>query len=462
MRLNFYYVSRNYLQLLIPEVVKMHTKVETSRPSRIKLTDRILKNFFENIFPGTISELATVKGLSYTLVYNLVHGRIHSISPVDYRRIFGEAPPYQEPKRVDGAFFRKMVRMWLYLNDEITEADLYKEFYKGKNFKRVDYRIFSGEIRTIDSRLERMMEEKFLNHGFERSEIREGIAELKKLDEHERIPYENIKPALDYLEESLSVNPSHILNQWSARYESGELKTVPDLIYDYASDLKRRTEEAIKSGSRFELENLREEIYGRRKGLTLFSEVEEELEFLRKHAGKSPKKYLGRSISVYKKSKLKRIASRRAHKIKDDCKKFIEQKPEFTLLSVPNSFAKLAVRPLVSVLRSYLVRRTLGGENKTREKALLTPSRYSKEKYGEEEYGFTSVDKAARALGMSQRAFDLLLCEHSDVFRRMGLYDEKWYLPNLYLKEIMEKEGFDLIVSKYEFLAKNGKSSPCS
>ncbi len=440
----------------------MHTRVETSRPGRIKLTDRILKNFFDNIFPGTVSELATVKGLSYTLVYNLVHGRIHSISPADYRRIFGEAPPYQEPKRVDGTFFREMVRVWLYLNEEITEADLYKEFHKGKNFKRVDYRIFTGEVRTIHSKLERMMEQKFLNPGFNRSEIREGIAELKKLDEQERIPYEDIKPALDYLEESLAVNPSHILNQWSARYESGELKTVTDVIYDYASDLKRRTEEAIKSGSRLEREKLREEIYGRRKGLTLFSEVEEELQFLQKHAGKSPKRYLGRSISVYKKSKLKRIASQKAQKIKDDCCKFIEQRPEFTLPSIPKSYAKHTIRPLVSVLRSYLIRRTLGGENKTHERDLLRPSRHSKEEYTREVYGFTSVDKAARALGMSQGAFDLLLCEHSDVFRRMGTYDEKWYLPDLYLKEIVEKEGFDLIVSKYEFLAKNGKNHSCS
>ena len=47
----------------------------------------------DNIFPGKVSELATVKGLSYTLIYNLVHGRIHSLSKSDYRRIFGEEPP---------------------------------------------------------------------------------------------------------------------------------------------------------------------------------------------------------------------------------------------------------------------------------------------------------------------------------------------------------------------------------
>jgi hypothetical protein len=63
---------------------------------------------------------------------------------------------------------------------------------------------------------------------------------------------------------------------------------------------------------------------------------------------------------------------------------------------------------------------------------------------------------------MSKKAFDLLLCHHSDVFRRIGIYEEKWYLPNLYLKEIVEKKGFDLVALKYESLARNGKGSPCS
>ena len=85
----------------------------------------------------------------------------------------------------------------------------------------------------------------------------------------------------------------------------------------------------------------------------------------------------------------------------------------------------------------------------------------TKEEYEKEEYGYTSVDNAARVVGMSKRAFDLLLCEHSDIFKRIGIYDEKWYLPNLYLREVVEKEGFDLIRLKYEFLARNGKNLSC-
>jgi hypothetical protein len=439
----------------------MHSRAETSHPQRIRLTGGIRRIFFDKIYPGTVSELATVKGLSYNLVYNLVHGRIHSLSKSDYRRIFGDEPPNQVPKRIDGTFFRDMVRLWLFLNDDITESDLYEEFHKGKKFKRVDYRIFSGEIMSIDPRIERIMEQKFLDHGFSRSEIEKGIRELDRMGEEDRVDYEEIRPVLDYLEDALGVNPSRILKQWAFRYESGELRTVPERIYTYALELKKRTEQAVSSGSRFALEKVKEEIYGRRRGLTLYSEIEEELVFLRKYAKRSPKRYLGRSISTYRKTKLKRIASWRAQKIKDDCHEFLKNRLDLPLRSIPKSYAKPRVGGLLSFLRGYLVDKMTNAEDRPDEKTILTPYRYHKEEYEKEEYGYTSVDNAARALGMSKRAFDLLLCDHSDIFKRIGIYDEKWYLPNLYLKEVVEKEGFDLIKLKYEFLARNGKSLSC-
>jgi hypothetical protein len=439
----------------------MHSRVEKPHAQRITLTDGIRRIFFDKIYPGTVSELATVKGLSYNLVYNLVNGRIHSLSKSDYRRIFGEDPPNQVPKRVDGASFRDMVRLWLFLNDDVTESDLYEEFYKGKKFKRVDYRIFSGEIRSIAPRLERIMEQKFLDHGFSRSEIENRVRELDRMGKEERVDYDEIRPVLDYLADTLDVNPSRILKQWSFRYESGELRTVPDRIYAYALELKKRTEEAVSTSSRFALEKVKEEIYGRRKGLTLYSEVEEELEFLRKYARKSPKRYLGRSISAYRKTKLKRIASWRAQKIKDDCNEFLKNRLDLPLRSIPKSYVKLRINGLLSFLRGYLVDKMTDAEERPDEKTILTPYRYHKEEYEKEEYGYTSVENAARVLGMSKRAFDLLLYEHSDVFKRIGIYDEKWYLPNLYLREVVEKEGFDLIRLKYEFLARNGKSLSC-
>ena len=69
----------------------------------------------------------------------------------------------------------------------------------------------------------------------------------------------------------------------------------------------------------------------------MFSEVEEELEFLRKFGGKNPRQYLGRSVSHYKKSRLKRIVSWRALKIKDACFKLIDDYPELALKSLPKS-----------------------------------------------------------------------------------------------------------------------------
>ena len=121
---------------------------------RVQITEQILKN----IFKGNVSELAIDKGLSYTLLYNLIHGRIRSLSSRDYKIIFGEEPLYQELKSVDGGYFRGMVRLWLFLNNEITEATLYREFYPDKNFRRVDYRIFTGKVKAISTRLEKIME----------------------------------------------------------------------------------------------------------------------------------------------------------------------------------------------------------------------------------------------------------------------------------------------------------------
>lgn len=436
----------------------MYSKTPTSEQQRIKLTPPMLRNFFENIFDGDVPKLSYEKGLSYTLVYNLVCGRIHSLSEKDYKTIFGEEPPYQEPKRVNGEFFRGMVRLWLFLNDDVTEADLYKEFCQGKRFRKVDYRIFNEDIKTIEARLEKIMEEKFLNQGLDRPEIERWIQEREQLNIEERVSYEEIKPILDYLEETLEVNPSRVLNQWLLRYESGELKTVPVKIYDYALKLKKTTEKALRSESELDIEKIREEIYGKRKGLTLFAEVKEELEFLQKHAGKSPKKYLGRSISTYKKSKLKRIASWRAQKIKDDCDELIRTRPGFALLSIPKKYLNMRVLELVFILKSYLKTRVRGDENGAYESVKLMPSLYSKEAYETEKYGYTGMEKAAHALGMSQKAFDLLVAENCELFRRIGRYTEKWYLPDLYLKELREKEGFHLIIAKYEWLAKGDQN----
>lgn len=454
--------KRYDISLAMLEVFAMNEKTRTLDEPRIKLSEQMSEKLFEDIFHifhGKISELAAEKGLPYALVYNLAHGRIRSLSARDYRIIFGEEPLYQEPERVDGVYFRGMVKLWLFLNDDRTETDLYREFHPDKKSSRVDYRILNGKVKTVKTRLEKIMERKFFNQGFDRSEVKEWIAELELIHDEDRVSYEDIKPSLEYLEETLEVSPTRVLNQSYARYESGELKTVPKKVYDYALKLEKRAEEAINSGSKSEIEKLREEIYGKRHGLILYAEVEDELKFLQKYGGKSAKKYLGRSISKYEKSILKRVAFRRAQRIIDDCNELINNRPKLSILSLPKSHLKARLRRVLSILKSQLLLRVIGNEGKTYEKSVLTPLFYEKGKYGIAKYAFISMGRAAYALEMSKKAFDLMVAGNRDIFRRIGHYDGKWHLPTLYLKELSEKEGFYLIKAKYELLAKVCKES---
>jgi hypothetical protein len=121
---------------------------------------------------GEVSGLSAHTGLPYGLIYNLVRGRIHSLSVAEYRRIFGETPPVQKQKRVKGDYFRGMVRLWMFLHQGTRGKDLYREFYLGRrSLKKVDYRIFSGATKTVEGRIERAMELKFLSQGLDRPQI---------------------------------------------------------------------------------------------------------------------------------------------------------------------------------------------------------------------------------------------------------------------------------------------------
>jgi hypothetical protein len=352
-----------------------------------------------------------------------------------------------------------MVKVWSFLNDDVTEAGLYREFYPDKKPGKVDYRIFTGEVNTVTPRLEKIMEQKFLDQGVSKFETKEWINDFNLIQKKERVSYEAIKPVLDYLEQNLEVNPSRILNQFYARYESGELVSVPKGIYDYALKLRDRAEEVLHSGSRFEIENLREEIYGKREGLTLFSEVEAELEFLQRCGGKSPKKYLGRSIGNYKKSKLKRIATWRARRIKYECDEFLKnEQPNTPLQSIPQSCMKMRLATILSILTSYSIKKLIEDKNGTYERDILTPHTHDWREYESGEDGYTRMDHASSVLGMSKRAFDLVVAAHSDIFRQIGIYEKGWFLPDLYLEEIMEKAGFSIIKAKYEFLARGHRN----
>jgi hypothetical protein len=430
----------------------MSSRTDTSNQPRTRVTQEILDIFLGKVFRGNISDLAREKGLPYTLVYNLMCGRIRSLSFKDYRILFGDDPPPQDPERVQGDYFRGMVRLWLFLNEDISQADLYRELYPTKKTSYVDYRIFHGEVKSVEAGVERIMEKKFLDQGFKRSEIRKWIEEHDLMADEERILYEEIKPLLDYLKGHLGINPTQILNQWYNRYESGELRTVPKKIYNRALELRNRAEKALKSGLRGETERLKEEIRGKKNGLELFSEVEEELHFLKRYGGRSPKEYLGRSISHYKGSRLKRIASWRAQRIRDDCRLLVENRPDLRLSSIPKSCLKERGHDLIRFMRSYAMRRLKEDEAGRHEKETLTPNSFVRDAYDSEKHGFTRIDHAAVVLGMGKMAFDLMVSAHSDLFRTIGIYDDKtrkWYLPNLYLKELMMKQGFSLIKNRY-------------
>jgi hypothetical protein len=270
---------------------------------RTELTRKIRKQFLEEILKNlTIAEFSKNRGHSCTLIYNLANGMIDSLSPRKYRTIFREEPPSQKPERVDGTYFREMARLWIFLNDEITKSDLYLELYGEKNPKKIDYRIFNGQIRTFETRIEQIMEKKFFNSGPDHQTLKKWIREYNQFQLDPRVSYHVIRPVLLFLEKALNLNPTLILNQWFDRYETGKLKSVPQKIYDQAMLLKQRAEKALISGRRSEIEKLREEVCGKKQGLTLYSQLEEELKFLQKYAGKRASEYLGRSISGYEKS----------------------------------------------------------------------------------------------------------------------------------------------------------------
>jgi len=422
--------------------------------TRIELSRDMMERFFEDIYGGDVSEFSAHKGLPYSLIYNLVHGRIHSLSAADYRRIFGEDPPEQDPDRVSGDYFRGMVRLWLFLNKEATEKELYEEFYAGKrSLKKPDYRIFSGATKTVEKRLEQIMERKFRNQGLSRAEIRSWIDELDRSQEYERVAFERVKPLLERLEKHLNVHPTRVLNRWIASYESGELKTISGELFEKLKDLDRRAEAAAAKPSRRTVERLREEVYGPRQGLVLFSGIAEELGFLKAWGSRSPKKYLGRSIGKYRRSKLKRIAAWRAERILQDSEKLIAERPEIPVKALPRRYRLKQWGRLIGALEQTIVAGMSSKEKLSFEKQVLKPVYRAKSEY-ESAGAFVTVHEAAALLGMSERAFGLLMAAHSEVFKQIGRYERQWRIPDLYLRELSARKEFSLVKAKYEWLAK--------
>jgi len=433
----------------------LNTTESMTIQKRVEITEGMMKRFFEEIFKGEVSEFSAHKGLPYGLVYNLVHGRINSLSSADYRRIFGEDPPGQEQSRVDGEYFRSLVRLWVFLNERITEKDLYAEFYEGRRAaSKPDYRIFSGTTRTVEKRLERIMEEKFLAQGLSRTEIQEWLRELNQYPEQERVPFDKVRPVLARLEKNLKVHPSRLLNRWIASYESGELKTISGELFEKLKAMDRKAEEVARRPSRAKFEKLREQVYGSRAGLTLFSEIEEELEFLKQWGRRSLKKYLGRSAGKYRSSKLKRVASWRAQRILGDCEKIIAERAGIPVRALPKRYRSTQWRRLTIALEQGVVAKMFSKDKLAFEKRVLKPLYHTKEGY--ETWGrvFVTVEQGAKILRMSEKAFSLLMGTHCEIFRKIGRYEGNWAVPESYLFELAGVKEFSIVRAKYEWLAR--------
>lgn len=425
---------------------------KTKRPIRIKLTEKIHRQLIEQIYQGSVSELAKRARLPYQLVYNIVHRRVHSISARHYRMLFGQSPPRQNVFKVDATYFREMADLWLYLMGTVTRSDLYQELHSERIFKKADCRIFSGRIASIDPILEERMQARFISNGLTPAMIRQWIEEYKDTDHLDRIPYAQIRPALIFLRDTIDVNPTFILNQLFSRYESGDLKSVSYKVFRRVMDLEKRVVSVLEKGTQQDLVRLKEAVYGGKHGYTLYSEIEEELKFLKTYAGIGPKRFLGRSSYIYETGKARRIASHRAAKINSACRKLIEQLPNLPVHALPTSYRSRVVTPLVAVLVLGAAKRLSQKEGLAIEKRILKPT-YARNEYEKERHGFTQFDRASSILGMKKKAFDLMVAKNCEIFKGIGRYAKRWYLSDLYLKELASKDSFDLITAKYELMA---------
>lgn len=425
------------------------------KPRRVRITDELYKQLIEVIMKDSVAELARRTRLPYQLIYNIVHKRVVSISARHFSMIFGKSPPIQTSIKADGTYFRRLVDVWLYLNEGVTKADLYLEFFGEKKAKKIDYRIFSGKTKTVDFALTTRMEAKFLDSGINRDTIEQWTREYTMLKQEGPVPYAKVRPLLMFIRNALGVHPTVLLNRWIQRYESGALKTVSPKKYKKIKMLKARTERALAAkNSGLMLDKLKEEIRGPKAGYTLYAQVREELEFLKIYAHKSPKRYLGRSTSVYERGKCKRLPTWRAKNISRACQDFVDQQPHLPLWSLPPSIRSSLIATMKELLHMRMAVLLSQDEGIFLEKRILEPS-HAPSEYKKKTYGFTRFEMAGKLLGMHQKAFDLMVANNCDVFRKAASYDKRWYLSDLYLEELSRKKRFKLITDKYEWMSRH-------
>jgi hypothetical protein len=438
-----------------------HTRKKRKKP-RIFLTERDIAELFAVHGTQSAARLAKRTGLPYMQIYNIVHRRMRSVSNRTYLQLFGKSPPVTEPLKVDGALFRDLVDLWLFLDGKTSKADLYRDLLGKDRRATVDYRIFSGQVSRVDARLEHALLQKFADAGVSRPLLDQWLQEFEDLHHHQWVPYASIRPSLIYLEDALGIHPTSVLQQSVAKYERKILKRVHKRTADRIQRLRDRTECALKNGQNLrQLDNLRESVSGGRSGYTLFSEIEADLLFLSRHAGKGVKRYLGRSLWTYQNGMAKRVADWRARRIVRECDRLIAKNPSLPLASLPPRRRYAQIRPLIEVVMARSANLLSGEEGMAFEKRILRPS-HTQVQYRDPQRRFTPFDMASGVLGMRRKAFDLMVASHCDIFRTVGKFSQRWYLPDLYLEELAGKRHFGLISAKYERMARDLTRQPGS
>ena len=427
-----------------------------AKKPRIGLSDRDLEHLFEIHGTDSAAVLARRTGLPYLLIYNLIHRRVMSVSHRHYVTLYGRPAPRQVALKVDGAVFRAMAELWLFLNDGLTRADLYRELFELESHQKIDHRIFNGEVNTVDARIEHTMRRKFSDAGIDTQLLNQWLDEFDALPHSDWVPYTRIRPTLVYLWETLGVHPTSVLNQSVVRYETGILKRVSRSTADRIEALKNKTEKELREDVKQDTDKIKESVIGGKRGYTLYSDIRDELLFLCRNTRKGAKYYLGRSPWTYENGRAKRIANWRARKILQDCDRFIRKLPALPLASLPQSRRWKQVHRLIDVLVVRTAQLLSDKEGIAFEKRILRPS-HTRVEYNNPYHGFTPFDMASRVLGMKPRAFDLMVARNCEIFRTVGKFAQRWYLPDLYLRELSRKKDFGLISAKYELMAKDGR-----
>lgn len=425
-----------------------------AKKPRVTLADSDIKDLLDKNGSDSVAELAQRTGLPYMLVYNVVHRRVLTVSHRHYRILFGRTAPLRDALKVDGTQFRAMSDLWIFLNDGLTRADLYRDLLGLGHKQKVDHRIFNGKIRTIDVRLEHKMREKFRKTGVDNVLLTQWLDEFEALPRKDMIPYNRIRSVLAYLKDELGLHPTSVLNQSVVRYESGALQRVSRKIAQRAESMKQIAQQARHENGQQDKEKIKESIVGPKPGYTLYTDIKEELLFLCSHTQRSVKRYLGRSIWTYENGKAKRVANWRVRRILTDCDRFIRQSPAIPLASLPQSRQCAQTRRLIDVLVARTTQLLSEKDGIDFEKRILRPS-HTRDEYNNQYHSFTPFDMAPSVLGMKRKAFDMMVAKNCEIFRAVGKFAQRWYLPDLYLKELSRKKDFVLISAKYEQMAKN-------